>query len=54
MPEQILVEQDVDSVCCDGGGGAMGHPNVYYAFDGADMVECGYCGRQFIKKPIVV
>ncbi len=49
-PETILVPEDADSVCCDGGGGALGHPAVYYSFDGRDRVTCGYCGRAFVRK----
>lgn len=50
-PEVITVENDTDEVCCDGGGGALGHPVVWYSFaDGHDMVECGYCDRMFVKK----
>ena len=49
-PETIVVENDVDEVKCDGGGGALGHPVVWYSFDGGDSVECGYCGRVFVKK----
>jgi uncharacterized Zn-finger protein len=48
--EIISVANDVDTVMCDGGGGALGHPNVYYSFDGADHTECGYCDRIFVKK----
>ncbi len=50
MAEKISVEKNVDSVCCDGGGGALGHPNVYFTFDGKDMVVCSYCDRQFVKQ----
>jgi uncharacterized Zn-finger protein len=49
-PEIIEVAQDADQVCCDGGGGALGHPRVWYSFDGKDRVECGYCDRLFLKK----
>ena len=48
-PEIIVVEDSVDGVKCDGGGGALGHPLVWYSFDGADCVECGYCDRVFVK-----
>ncbi|MCE7886766.1 MAG: zinc-finger domain-containing protein [Alphaproteobacteria bacterium PRO2] len=48
-PEIIQVDDDADQVSCDGGGGALGHPKVWYAFDGADSVECGYCDRLFTK-----
>lgn len=50
IPETILVENDVDEISCDGGGGALGHPKVWYTFDGQDRVECGYCDRLFVKK----
>jgi len=46
-PETIEVEED--TVACDGGGGALGHPRVYLMLkDG--RVECGYCDRLFILK----
>lgn len=48
--EKIFVNNDIDEVSCDGGGGALGHPVVWYAFDGQKSVECGYCDRVFIKK----
>lgn len=49
-PEVIEVKKDADQVACDGGNGALGHPLVYYSFDGKDRVRCGYCDRVFIKK----
>ncbi len=49
-PEVIIVDNDVDSVSCDGGNGALGHPVVWYSFAGGDCVECGYCDRAFVKK----
>lgn len=49
-PEVIIVEDDIDSVKCDGGTGALGHPTVWLAFNGRDMVECGYCDRQFVRQ----
>lgn len=51
-PEILLVPEDKHQVCCNGGGGALGHPKVYYTFDGQDEVVCGYCDRLFTKKPI--
>jgi len=53
MPEIITVDADADQVMCDGGGGALGHPNVWYTFDKQDKVECGYCDRQFVKERAV-
>ena len=49
-PEVILIDDDVDEVSCDGGGGALGHPVTWYSFDGQDQVCCGYCGRLFVKE----
>lgn len=48
-PEIITVSAKVDQVMCDGGGGPLGHPTVYYTFDGKEMIECLYCDRQFVK-----
>ena len=48
--EVIVVDNDADEVACDGGGGALGHPKVWYSFDGPDVTECGYCDRIFIKE----
>lgn len=49
-PEVISVSDKADQVSCDGGGGPLGHPLVYYTFDGGDQVECGYCDRLFVKE----
>jgi uncharacterized Zn-finger protein len=48
-PEIIKVPKNTEQVSCDGGNPALGHPVVYYRFDGADYVDCGYCDRRFIK-----
>ncbi|MGF1462365.1 MAG: zinc-finger domain-containing protein [Maricaulaceae bacterium] len=47
-PETIMV--DTPRVCCDGGGGALGHPRVFYDVGADGAVVCGYCGRRFILK----
>ena len=49
-PEIIEVDKDTDQVCCDGGNGVLGHPIVWYSFDGNDVVECLYCDRCFVKE----
>jgi uncharacterized Zn-finger protein len=45
-PELIIVTSR--RVKCDGGGGALGHPVVYYDIGEKDYVECGYCDRRFV------
>ena len=49
-PEVIKVKADTKFVSCDGGGGALGHPLVFYTFDGQTKITCRYCDREFIKK----
>ncbi|HRQ60408.1 MAG TPA: zinc-finger domain-containing protein [Alphaproteobacteria bacterium] len=49
-PEIIRIDDHADEVSCDGGGGALGHPTVWYTLDGQDHVTCGYCDRLFVKK----
>lgn len=46
----VFVSEDADHVSCNGGGGALGHPKVYYTFDGKDEIVCGYCGRIYQRK----
>lgn len=49
--EVIYIDADIDEVSCDGGG-ALGHPRVYYTFEGRQEITCEYCGRIFShKKP---
>lgn len=48
-PEIFLVPKNADHVACNGGGGALGHPKVYYTFHDQDRVTCGYCDRVFTK-----
>lgn len=45
-PEVIRV--GTKRVKCDGGGGALGHPVVFYDMGQADHVDCLYCDRQFV------
>lgn len=47
-PEKILVT--TKKIACDGGGGALGHPKVWYDMSEDDHVECKYCDRVFVLK----
>jgi len=49
-PEIITVDPHVNQVMCNGGGGTLGHPAVYYTLDDQTQVECLYCDRVFMKK----
>ena len=36
-------------VSCDGGGGALGHPRVWYSIpEDTGWIECGYCDKRFV------
>ena len=48
-PETIEVTNE--TVACDGGGGALGHPKVYLTLDERGKIDCPYCGRHFTLKP---
>ncbi|MEM9262544.1 MAG: zinc-finger domain-containing protein [Pseudomonadota bacterium] len=37
-------------IACDGGGGALGHPKVWYSLEDG-RAECGYCDRLFLYDP---
>ncbi|KAF7992874.1 hypothetical protein HCN44_005218 [Aphidius gifuensis] len=37
-------------VCCNGGGGPLGHPKVYINLDRPGNHACGYCGLRFTKE----
>lgn len=47
-PELIVVA--TRKIACDGGGGALGHPKVWYDMGEDDYVECKYCDRIFALK----
>lgn len=46
-PEILRV--DTTHVKCDGGGGSLGHPLVYYnILPEVGFIECKYCDKKFI------
>ncbi|MDA0996849.1 MAG: zinc-finger domain-containing protein [Proteobacteria bacterium] len=45
------IEIETMTVACDGGGGGLGHPNVYLHLDeNTHEVVCPYCSRRFRLK----
>ncbi len=48
QPEIVIVTDH--KVSCNGGGGALGHPIVWYEMGADDEVECKYCDRRFVLK----
>lgn len=47
-PEIVYVKER--RVACNGNGGPLGHPKVWYSLDDG-QAECGYCDRKFIYDP---
>ena len=47
-PEIVVVT--TRKVACDGVGGALGHPKVWYDMSEDDHVDCKYCDRVFALK----
>jgi uncharacterized Zn-finger protein len=47
-PAPELIVSQSKRVKCDGGGGALGHPVVFYDMGEEDFVECLYCDRRFV------
>jgi uncharacterized Zn-finger protein len=48
IPAPEVIEAASRKVKCDGGGGALGHPIVYYDMGEDTFVECLYCDRRFV------
>ena len=36
-------------VVCNGGGGALGHPQIFLTLGNDGRVTCPYCSREFVK-----
>ncbi len=49
-PEPETLTVGTKRVSCNGGGGALGHPLVWYSLDDG-VAECGYCDRRFVYDP---
>ena len=41
---------ETTQVHCEGNGGALGHPRVYYKIGETGDVVCSYCSRRFVLK----
>jgi uncharacterized Zn-finger protein len=55
VTEQISVASDTTRISCDGGGGALGHPQIWLNLkkqtpDGQAEAICPYCSRHFVAE----
>ncbi len=48
-PDPEVIYVNTRRVACDGGGGALGHPVVWYSLEDGEA-ECMYCDRKFIYR----
>ena len=50
MDPNEVIDVESETVACDGGGGALGHPRVFLHMDGAGRIDCPYCSRRYVLK----
>jgi len=48
--ESVHIEIVAEKVSCNGGGGALGHPLVWYDLRPGKPVQCKYCDRTFVRR----
>ncbi len=46
-PETQTIFTNESRVACNGGGGPLGHPQVWLTLGGDRQVTCPYCSRHF-------
>ena len=46
---EVKVDPNTETICCDGGQDSLGHPAVYYTFDQSNKIVCSYCGKIYIR-----
>ena len=46
----IKVDSNTQTICCEGDEDSLGHPAVYFTFNGQNTIVCNYCGKTYIKE----
>ena len=46
---EMIIAITSDRVACNGGGGALGHPQVWLTLGTDGRVTCPYCSRQYVR-----
>lgn len=44
-----VITTTASRVSCNGGGGALGHPQIWLTLGEDDKVTCPYCSATFVK-----
>lgn len=47
--DEMIIHTEAARVSCNGGGGALGHPQIWLNIGADNRVACPYCSREFIK-----
>jgi uncharacterized Zn-finger protein len=50
MEPTEIIDVDSETVACDGGEAALGHPRVFLNMKGQGQIDCPYCGIRFVLK----
>ena len=48
--DEMIIATTSDRVACNGGGGALGHPQVWLTLGTDGRVTCPYCSRQYVRR----
>ncbi|NQV46353.1 MAG: zinc-finger domain-containing protein [Rhodospirillaceae bacterium] len=46
-PQETITAQET-TISCDGGGGPLGHPNVFLKIGEDREIVCPYCSRRYV------
>jgi len=49
-PQGEVIYTSAARVSCNGGGGALGHPQIWLNMNADGEVMCPYCSRHFVQK----
>ena len=47
--DEMTFHTTASRVSCNGGGGALGHPQIWLNMGADNQVTCPYCSRHFVK-----
>ena len=49
QPQGEVMQTTQSRVSCNGGGGALGHPQIWLNMNADGEVTCPYCSRHFMQ-----